>query len=192
MKPSGEDADAPDAAADAPADADAPTAGDVHEKHANQAMDKMTMLLVKLGKKIAAEIKDPANRHNPKVLLDIKLFLAVKDSVEKTQALMMAGGIALKQAKTAKEKTAVKAAVKKGMGKVVATLKSKMATLKKEALMLAVAAAEKAKGAEEGKGGEEGEGAAAAGEEDAKDGAADSADSEKGSDSEKSDESSGA
>merc|ERR1719353_813646 len=54
MKPSGEDADA---AADAPADADAPAAGDAHEKHANQAMDKMTMLLVKLGKKIATEMK---------------------------------------------------------------------------------------------------------------------------------------
>ena len=46
-----------------------------------QAMDKMALLLVKLGKKIAAEIKDPANKHNPKVLMDIKLFLAVKDSV---------------------------------------------------------------------------------------------------------------
>jgi hypothetical protein len=178
----------------APADVDGalPHEHAVSAGHAGMPMDKMTALLVKLGKQIAQEIKDPANRHNPKVLLDIKLFLAVKDSVEKTQALMMAGGIALKQAKTAKEKTAVKAAVKKGMGKVVATLKSKMATLKKEALMLAVAAAEKAKGAEEGKGGEEGEGAAAAGEEDARDGAADSADSEKGSDSEKSDESSGA
>merc|ERR1719387_1377754 len=132
MKPSGEDADAA---------ADAPAAGDTHEKHANQAMDKMTMLLVKLGKKIATEIKDPANRHNPKVLLDIKLFLAVKDSVEKTQALMMAGSIAIKKAKTSEEKEAVQAAVKKGMGKVEATLKQKMMALEKQALILAVAAA---------------------------------------------------
>merc|ERR1719298_228423 len=99
------------------------------------------MLLVKLGKKIATEIKDPANRHNPKVLLDIKLFLAVKDSVEKTQALMMAGSIAIKKAKTSEEKAAVQAAVKKGMGKVEATLKAKMMALEKQALILAVAAA---------------------------------------------------
>merc|ERR1719171_1698390 len=124
-------------------DAEAPEAEGEHAKHAGMPMDKMTALLVKLGKQIAQEIKDPANRHNPKVLLDIKLFLAVKDSVEKTQALMMAGGIALKQAKTAKEKTAVKAAVKKGMGKVVATLKTKMADLKKEAVLLAAAVAHK-------------------------------------------------
>merc|ERR1719482_2339170 len=101
----------------------------------------MTALLVRLGKKIAQEIKDPANRHNPKVLLDIKLFLAVKDSVEKTQALMMAGSIAIKKAKTSEEKAAVQAAVKKGMGKVEATLKSKMMALEKQALLLAVAAA---------------------------------------------------
>merc|ERR1719240_536821 len=85
----------------------------------------MTHLLVKLGRKIAEEIKDPAYKHNPKVLLDIKLFLAVKDSVEKTQALMMAGSIAIKKAKTSEEKEAVQAAVKKGMGKVEATLKEK-------------------------------------------------------------------
>merc|ERR1719379_1908503 len=102
----------------------------VPAKHAEVAMDKMTALLVKLGKQIAEEIKDPANKHNPKVLLDIKLFMAVKDSVEKTQALMMAGSIALKKAKTSEEKAAVKAAVKKGMGKVVTALKSQMATLK--------------------------------------------------------------
>merc|ERR1719231_1458334 len=101
----------------------------------------MTALLVKLGKQIAAEIKDPANRHNPKVLLDIKLFLAVKESVEKTQALMMAGSIAIKKAKTSEEKAAVQAAVKKGMGKVEATLKAKMMALEKQALILAVAAA---------------------------------------------------
>merc|ERR1719454_2510697 len=99
------------------------------------------MLLVKLGKKIATEIKDPANRHNPKVLLDIKLFLAVKDSVEKTQALMMAGSIAIKKAKSEEEKAAVQAAVKKGMGKVEATLKQKMMALEKQALLLAVASA---------------------------------------------------
>merc|ERR1719191_1316139 len=99
----------------------------------------MTALLVKLGKKIAAEVKDPANKHNPKVLLDIKLFLAVKDAVEKTQGLMMAGSIAIKRAKTEEEKDAVQAAVKKGMGKVEATLKSKMQALEKQALMIAVA-----------------------------------------------------
>ena len=49
--------------------------------HAEMPMDKMTLILFKFGKKIAAEIKDPANKHNPKVLMDIKLFLAVKDSV---------------------------------------------------------------------------------------------------------------
>ena len=63
-------------------------------------MDQMTALLVKLGTKIKEEIRKPENKHNPKVLLDIKLFLAVKDSVEKTQALMMAGSMALKRAKT--------------------------------------------------------------------------------------------
>ena len=104
-------------------------------------MDKLTTLLVKLGKKIAAEVKDPANKHNPKVLLDIKLFLAVKDAVEKTQGLMMAGSIAIKRAKTDEEKEAVQAAVKKGMSKVEATLKSKMLALEKQAIVLAVAAA---------------------------------------------------
>merc|ERR1719453_2469452 len=99
------------------------------------------MLLVKLGRKIAEEVKDPANKHNPKVLLDIKLFLAVKDSVEKTQALMMAGSIAIKKAKTAEEKAAVQAAVKKGMVKVETTLKEKMMALEKQALLLAVASA---------------------------------------------------
>ena len=39
-------------------------------------------------------------RKRRKVLLDIKLFLAVKDAVEKTQGLMMAGSIAIKRAKT--------------------------------------------------------------------------------------------
>merc|ERR1719353_135788 len=88
-----------------------PTAEGEHAKHAEVAMDKMTALLVKLGKKIATEIKDPANRHNPKVLLDIKLFLAVKDSVEKTQALMMAGSIAIKKEMMALEKQALILAV---------------------------------------------------------------------------------
>jgi hypothetical protein len=156
----GQEADAPDAAADAPADADAPAAGEVHEKHANQAMDKMTALLVKLGKKIATEMKDPANRHNPKVLLDIKLFLAVKDSVEKTQALMMAGSIAIKKAKTAEEKEAVQAAVKKGMGKVEATLKEKMMALEKQALILAVAAAKQHEAESKGSADEENKGSA--------------------------------
>merc|ERR1719453_2563843 len=104
-------------------------------------MDHMVALLEKLGKKIAEEIKDPANRQNPKVLLDIKLFLAVKDSVEKTQALMMAGSIAIKKAKTSEEKEAVQAAIKKGMVKVEASLKAKMMALEKQALILAVAAA---------------------------------------------------
>jgi len=129
-----------DAPADEASPAEAATESD-HANHAEVAMDKMTALLVKLGKKIAQEIKDPANRHNPKVLLDIKLFLAVKESVEKTQALMMAGSIAIKKAKTSEEKSAVQAAVKRGMGKVEATLKSKMMALEKQALMLAVAAA---------------------------------------------------
>merc|ERR1719482_1572653 len=101
----------------------------------------MTALLVRLGQKIAREIKNPANKHNPKVLLDIKLFLAVKDAVEKTQGLMMAGSIAIKRAKTDEEKEAVQAAVKKGMSKVEATLKSKMLALEKQAIVLAVAAA---------------------------------------------------
>jgi len=132
-----------DAPADEASPAEAATESDHanHANHAEVAMDKMTALLVKLGKKIAQEIKDPANRHNPKVLLDIKLFLAVKESVEKTQALMMAGSIAIKKAKTSEEKSAVQAAVKRGMGKVEATLKSKMMALEKQALMLAVAAA---------------------------------------------------
>jgi hypothetical protein len=125
-----------------------PTAEGEHAKHAEVAMDKMTALLVKLGKKIATEIKDPANRHNPKVLLDIKLFLAVKDSVEKTQALMMAGSIAIKKAKTEEEKAAVQAAVKKGMGKVEQTLKTKMMALEKQALLLAVASAKQQEAAE--------------------------------------------
>merc|ERR1719473_1674004 len=129
-----------------------PTAEGEHAKHAEVAMDKMTMLLVKLGKKIATEMKDPANRHNPKVLLDIKLFLAVKDSVEKTQALMMAGSIAIKKAKTSEEKEAVQAAVKKGMGKVEATLKEKMMALEKQALILAVAAAKQHEEEQKGKG----------------------------------------
>merc|ERR1719454_587258 len=104
-------------------------------------MDKMTALLIKLGKKIAKEMKDPANKHNPKVLLDIKLFLAVKDSVEKTQALMIAGSIAMKKAQTEEEKAAVEAAVKKGMSKVQVALKTKMQALEKQALILAIAAA---------------------------------------------------
>merc|ERR1719420_2013163 len=116
-------------------------AEDAPVPHKTMPMDKMTGLLVKLGKKIAEEIKDPANRHNPKVLLDIKMFMAVKDSVEKTQALMMAGSIAIKKAKTSEEKEAVQVAVKKGMGKVEATLKAKMMALEKQALLLAVAAA---------------------------------------------------
>ena len=45
----------------------------------------MTALLVKLGTKIKEEIRKPENKHNPKVLLDIKLFLAVKDSVDGAQ-----------------------------------------------------------------------------------------------------------
>merc|ERR1719159_395072 len=114
-----------------------PGSGDAERKA--PAMDKLTTLFVKLGKKIAAEVKDPANKHNPKVLLDIKLFLAVKDAVEKTQGLMMAGSIAIKRAKTEEEKDAVQAAVKKGMGKVEVTLKSKMQALEKQALMIAVA-----------------------------------------------------
>merc|ERR1719326_2300803 len=118
-----------------------PGSGDVERKA--PAMDKLTTLLVKLGKKIAREIKNPANKHNPKVLLDIKLFLAVKDAVEKTQGLMMAGSIAIKRAKTEEEKDAVQAAVKKGMGKVEASLKSKMQALEKQALMIAVAQSEK-------------------------------------------------
>jgi hypothetical protein len=155
LKPGAEGAEAEGDEGAAPADAEG--AGEVHEgghaKHAEVAMDKMTALLVKLGRKIAQEIKDPANRHNPKVLLDIKLFLAVKDSVEKTQALMMAGSIAIKKAKTSDEKAAVQAAVKKGMGKVEATLKSKMMALEKQALLLAVAAA---KQHEQGHAGEDG------------------------------------
>merc|ERR1719473_367633 len=129
-----------------------PTAEGEHAQHAEKAMDKMTMLLVKLGKKIATEIKDPKNRHNPKVLLDIKLFLAVKDSVEKTQALMMAGSIAIKKAKSSDEKEAVQAAVKKGMVKVKATLKEKMMALEKQALILAVAAAKQHEEEQKGKG----------------------------------------
>merc|ERR1719440_1352290 len=86
-------------------------------------MAKMTALLVKLGKKIEEEIKDPASKHNPKVLLDIKLFLAVKESLQKTEALMTAGHAALKKAATPDEKAAVEAAIKKGMGKVAETLK---------------------------------------------------------------------
>merc|ERR1719326_715281 len=116
-----------------------PGSGDAERKA--PAMDKLTTLLVKLGKKIAAEVKDPANKHNPKVLLDIKLFLAVKEAVEKTQALMMAGSAAIKNAKTDEEKEMVQAAIKKGMGKVETTLKSKMMALEKQALLLAVAAA---------------------------------------------------
>merc|ERR1719159_665755 len=116
-----------------------PGSGDAERKA--PAMDKLTTLFVKLGKKIAREIKNPANKHNPKVLLDIKLFLAVKDAVEKTQGLMMAGSIAIKRAKTDEEKEAVQAAVKKGMSKVEATLKSKMLALEKQAIVLAVAAA---------------------------------------------------
>merc|ERR1719159_561330 len=116
-----------------------PGSGDAERKA--PAMDKLTTLFVKLGKKIAREIKNPANKHNPKVLLDIKLFLAVKDAVEKTQGLMMAGSIAIKRAKTDEEKESVQAAVKKGMSKVEATLKSKMLALEKQAIVLAVAAA---------------------------------------------------
>merc|ERR1719198_2683777 len=136
-----------DAPADEASPAEAATESD-HANHAEAAMDKMTALLVKLGKKIAQEIKDPANRHNPKVLLDIKLFLAVKESVEKTQALMMAGSIAIKKAKTSEEKAAVQAAVKKGMGKVEQTLKAKMMALEKQALLLAVATAKQQEAAE--------------------------------------------
>jgi len=127
------DADATEGASDAP-----------HPKGA-VAMGKMTALLVKLGRKIKEEIKDPANKHNPKVLLDIKLFLAVKEAVEKTQALMMAGSAAIKNAKTDEEKELVQAAIKKGMGKVETTLKSKMMALEKQALLLSVAAAQAAK-----------------------------------------------
>jgi hypothetical protein len=136
-----------------PEDGEAGEAGEAPEAphpQAGAAMDKMTALLVKLGKKIAQEIKDPANKHNPKVLLDIKLFLAVKDSVEKTQALMMAGSIAIKKAKTEDEKAAVQAAVKRGMTKVEMTLKTKMKALEKQALLLAVAAAKQHEDAEQG------------------------------------------
>jgi hypothetical protein len=133
-------AGAADAAGAAPEESDAPPAAGAAGKNV-VAMDKMTALLVRLGQKIAREIKNPANKHNPKVLLDIKLFLAVKDAVEKTQGLMMAGSIAIKRAKTDEEKEAVQAAVKKGMSKVEATLKSKMLALEKQAIVLAVAAA---------------------------------------------------
>merc|ERR1719420_2139255 len=117
-------------------------------------------LLAKLGKKIAEEMKNPANKHNPKVLLDIKLFLAVKDAVEKTQGLMMAGSIAIKRAKTEEEKEAVQAAVKKGMGKVEATLKEKMMALEKQALILAVAAAKQHEAESKGSADEENKGSA--------------------------------
>merc|ERR1719486_204943 len=59
--------------------------------------NKLTELLDQLGHKVKEEIKDPSKRDSPQVLFDVKLFLTVKDSVDKTKALIAAVGVALRE-----------------------------------------------------------------------------------------------
>ena len=80
--------------------------------------NKLTELLDQLGHKVKEEIKDPSKRDSPQVLFDVKLFLTVKDSVDKTKALIAAAGVALREAKHAEERQMVKEIVRKGMLKV--------------------------------------------------------------------------
>ena len=64
---------------------------------------KMEALLFKIWKKVKEDMKDPANRHNPKVLLDAQLFLAVKDSMQTTEAVMTGASEALKREDVGRE-----------------------------------------------------------------------------------------
>jgi hypothetical protein len=72
------------------------------------------------------------------VAVDVKMLATMKTAVKKSEALVLVAAIAMKKAKTEKDKMKIKTAVKGAMHKVMEKLKTDVAELKEEAAAIAV------------------------------------------------------
>merc|ERR1719487_2348384 len=118
--------------------ADAPGLGAAGEHQLPATTKKLHHLLKKMEVKVAQELADPELKNSPQVAVDVKMLATMKTAVKKSEALVLVAAIALKKAKTEKDKMKIKTAVKGAMHKVMEKLKTDVAELKEEAAAVAV------------------------------------------------------
>merc|ERR550514_738545 len=102
-------------------------------------MGKLNALLKKMEAKVDAELADPKRKDDPTVAVDVKMLQTMKDAVKKSEALVLVAALAMKKAKTDKERKKIKAEVSFAMHKVMGKLKEDVQALKAEAMVLASA-----------------------------------------------------
>merc|ERR1719487_1314580 len=118
--------------------ADAPGLGAAGENKLPPTTKKLHHLLKKMEVKVAQELADPELKNSPQVAVDVKMLATMKTAVKKSEALVLVAAIALKKAKTEKDKMKIKTVVKGAMHKVMEKLKTDVAELKEQAAAIAV------------------------------------------------------